>query len=431
MTGNEGNVMFVTASAEDMNNNNLQDPSMSPYTFRFLSSDAVYTRPTPPGKGDTVCDLCFKHFSTFSSLYNHKAKLCYEDLSGELITPIKICFAPSHLRWIGDTIKALKMEVKESDSGYSYVVVDESMVEMTMRRFYVSQITKYNLEEWYPAVEQLAAKMTVAQGFTPKTVFMTLSDDELKMIRGLCSVVLANNVGMNTRETQKELTLREQLEDNINSTVFKIPKTYFCKLSTRSPKDSVSTKVNEGDEGTALLQKMQAKMDSLKVENAEQVINLITRSQRIFSDISMYFQYRVPGSSSGEMSLIFREWMEMPQDREFRCFATNRTIHAISQYHCYTVFPSLQSEADVMRIRAAILAFHDTMRDALPMPDYVMDVVVYADGTCQMIEVNPFGAYMSSGAALFNWKADKKVMYGEESPPGSLPVIRVLKQLVK
>ena len=131
--------------------------------------------------------------------------------------------------------------------------------------------------------------------------------------------------------------------------------------------------------------------------------------------------------------------MDMPQDREFRCFATNHTLNAISQYHCYTVFPSLQDAAEVRAIRAAILAFHAHLRPALPMPDYVMDVVVYADGTCQMIEVNPFGAYMSSGAALFNWRSDRRVLYGEErvvvkggkGEGDALPVIRVLRHLLK
>ena len=40
-----------------------------------------------------------------------------------------------------------------------------------MRRFYVSQITKYNLEEWYPAVDELATKLNVAKGLTPKVFY--------------------------------------------------------------------------------------------------------------------------------------------------------------------------------------------------------------------------------------------------------------------
>ena len=161
--------MFITTSAQDMNNNNLQEPGMTPYTFLFAATNQPYDRPHPPGKADTVCDLCFKHFSTFSSLFKHKANLCYIDLSGllpplsnvilvhlilsyfissyhsiksllchitkvsigELITPIKICFAEGHLQWIDDTIKSLGMEVKRAESddevsgAYLYVVVDE------------------------------------------------------------------------------------------------------------------------------------------------------------------------------------------------------------------------------------------------------------------------------------------------------------------
>jgi hypothetical protein len=49
------------------------------------------------------------------------------------------------------------------------------------------------------------------------------------------------------------------------------------------------------------------------------------------------------GSSSGEMCLILREWMDkMPQDHEFRCFVHNKRITGISQYHCYYPFEALQ-----------------------------------------------------------------------------------------
>lgn len=48
-----------------------------------------------------------------------------------------------------------------------------------------------------------------------KTIFIPLSDEELKLLQGLASVILARNLGMGGRETQKELTGREQLEDKI------------------------------------------------------------------------------------------------------------------------------------------------------------------------------------------------------------------------
>jgi len=301
------------------------------------------------------------------------------------------------------------------------------MIEITIRRLYFAQITKYNLEEWYPNLERLNHN---DEQVTAKTIFMLLDDGDLKLIQSLCSIMLANNLGMDSRETQAELTRRELLEERINELAFKTPKTYFCKLSTRSPKDSVSMKVKENEEGESLVQKMNNKISSLKVTSGEQVINLITKSQRIFSDISMYFQYRLPLSTSGQMNLIFREWVDMPQDHEFRCFVTNHHLNAISQYHCYTKFPSLQDTKYVLHIRDVITSFHESIKTGFAnLPDYVMDVVVFPHNwTCQVIEVNPFGAHMSSGAGLFNWEKDEDLLCGKTCR--LLPAIRILEKLI-
>jgi len=42
-----------------------------------------------------------------------------------------------------------------------------------------------------------------------------------------------------------------------------------------------------------------------------------------------------------------------------------------------------------------------------------MDVVVLIDYSVQVIELNPFGSYMSSGSALFNWNQDYDILYGK------------------
>ena len=39
------------------------------------------------------------------------------------------------------------------------MVVDRSMFEITMRRFYVGQVTKYNLEQWYHPLEAKATAL--------------------------------------------------------------------------------------------------------------------------------------------------------------------------------------------------------------------------------------------------------------------------------
>jgi hypothetical protein len=47
----------------------------------------------------------------------------------------------------------------------------------------------------------------------------------------------------------------------------------------------------------------------------------------------------------------------------------------------------------------------------------------------QIIELNPFGAHMSSGSALYNWRVDYDLMYGVKET--SHLDIRVLRKLLE
>lgn len=44
------------------------------------------------------------------------------------------------------------------------VTVDKTMFEITMRRFYVGQVTKYNLEQWYKPLEEKALALGEERG---------------------------------------------------------------------------------------------------------------------------------------------------------------------------------------------------------------------------------------------------------------------------
>ena len=120
----------------------------------------------------------------------------------------------------------------------------------------------------------------------------------------------------------------------------------------------------------------------------------------------------------------------MPQDHEFRCYVSQGQLTAISQYHCYHRFESLQQKEHVLRIREAIEQFHELVHSSLSgLPDYVMDVAVFSDYSCQLIELNPFGQHMSSGSGLFHWVKDWDLLCGGLSR--RRPAIRVLKELVE
>lgn len=112
---------------------------------------------------------------------------------------------------------------------------------------------------------------------------------------------------------------------------------------------------------------------------------------------------------------------------------------AISQYYCYHNWPTLKDPQHVLRCRGkrcqeislifldAITEFHDKIKEHIPMADYVIDFVVYSDFTCHVIELNPFGAAMSSGSALFHWLKDYRLLYGLLDL--EKPVIRVAESI--
>jgi len=165
------------------------------------------------------------------------------------------------------------------------------------------------------------------------------------------------------------------------------------------------------------------------VKNGVEVSELLIRSQRIFSDITMFFQYRVPGCTSGSLCMILRDWIECPQDHEFRCYVHQRQLTAISQYHCYSYFSSLQDKSHILRIREAIQHYVGDVIDCFPMSSFVIDVAVQPQTySCYIIELNPFGQTMSSGSALFNWDRDFDLLYGRLGR--TIPCIRILHHLV-
>jgi len=342
---------------------------------------------------------------------------------------VKLHFNKDQLYYVEDVFSGLGKEVVENPDGTYHVVQDAAHISILLRQLYTGQVTKYNVEQWYPSLSTISAKFP--RGLTAFTKFFELSDEDLNLIQSLSKTKLAENIGQDRRLSNAELEGEIQLIEKI-SEVMEPGKRYFVRFSTRSPKDGVSSAFLNTEEFKLLpvSERLKKKLELLSVTSASEVLALITRSQRIFSDISFYYQYRVPNASSAKICLILRDFIpNLPVDHEFRCFVHKRKLTAISQYQCYCTFPAMQDVDHVIRCRDAIIQFHAEIDAHMPMADYVLDVIVFPDTfECQVIELNPFGAAMSSGSALFNWIKDYELMYGslslEKAP------IRVLEKLL-
>eukprot|EP01105_Mastigella_eilhardi_P015051 TRINITY_DN3424_c0_g1_i3.p1 TRINITY_DN3424_c0_g1~~TRINITY_DN3424_c0_g1_i3.p1 ORF type:complete len:509 (+),score=141.39 TRINITY_DN3424_c0_g1_i3:263-1789(+) len=422
-TREQGGVTLVTAHARDLNNNNL-NKEFPLYRVRD-SRTGLEVKLPEYDRSKPMCETCLRVFPSFSTLCKHRGKPCITDDidKGE---DVLVVFEKRHLPNIAEALSALGKPVTEHGDGTCSVLHPKNMVPLLTATLYMSQCTKYNLEEWYPRVQHLR---TGGSPVTAPCTFLPLSREDLEAISGMCSVQLSAALGMPSRLKAAELDKKQNIEDLLTA-VMQPGKKYFCRMSTRSPKDGVSLTEEEkmNPDPTA---RLRIKYKKLCITDPLQVLELITRSQRVFSDISFFFQYRIPGTSSDHMSIILRDWVdELPQDHEFRCFVRNRRVNAISQYHCYTVFPSLLGDLPlVTKMREAILAFHDTVKDYLPLPDYIIDIVVFPGMRCEMIELNPFGPAMSSGSALYNWRTDTQLLCDDGNRAG-LPPIRILERFL-
>jgi hypothetical protein len=174
----------------------------------------------------------------------------------------------------------------------------------------------------------------------------------------------------------------------------KMPGPAFVRLGSRSPKDAFWDK------------------DTFVVNDALEALSLLTASsERIYEDlrIGLHFGY--------EPHIFIREWMEIPEWAEFRCFMKDRKLIGISQYYHRKVQPMVVEEHDAIKW-AIETFFENDFKDACHLNDVVFDVFVkvrepakrYNSDSCgvpwrtwsvKLLEINPY--WNLTDPCLFTW----------------------------
>ena len=189
----------------------------------------------------------------------------------------------------------------------------------------------------------------------------------------------------------------------------------FCKLSSRSPKDSFALRRKcEGDFPD----------DSLAVWTGREALELILTSQRVCEDLER-FDYISP-------VIMLREWRPCHSHAEFRCFIHSRRLTDVTQYDSSSSVNYLTQLSSRELVQQLIERFiTQRVFSALKNEDYVLDMMLegvddftVADGnafcdavvagqiTPLVIEVNPFSRKTSGG--LFSWMEDARVLLGQD-----------------
>jgi hypothetical protein len=158
--------VLVDLSADEINVNNVKGAESSIYLV-LDQKGLPFVRPSQVNKATPQCELCFTEFLSYSKLFSHQAHPCLEDsaISFHGSEPMTVSFAEEELTYIADALDCLGLPVTTSN-GQCSVVVDKTILEIFMRQLYQSRITKYNLEEWYFSLQELADRLQAPKGKT-------------------------------------------------------------------------------------------------------------------------------------------------------------------------------------------------------------------------------------------------------------------------
>ena len=160
----------------------------------------------------------------------------------------------------------------------------------------------------------------------------------------------------------------------------------FVRLGSRSSKDS-SYAHNRG----------------LRITNGNAAIRMLTEnSRRTAYDLRLAIHHNYPPH------IFVRQWQEIPDWSEFRCFMKGRKLIGISQYDCKNLGPSSEIIKNAVLIETSIRNFFEVIKAASHIDDGVFDVFVKLNEPTlngsvkvQLLEVNPF--FQKTDACLFHW----------------------------
>jgi hypothetical protein len=181
------------------------------------------------------------------------------------------------------------------------------------------------------------------------------------------------------------------LEAKINKEASVFPNGFFVRLGSRSPKDSWT-----GDR------------EGFKCHDGAKALRLLLDSpERVYDDVALAVAHDY------KPQIWLREWIDIPEWAEFRCFMKDRKLIGISKYDYlkeqrYDEIVEIVENADSIRW-AIEKFFSDQFLPRIHLDSVVFDIWVKlrARGNEQqwevrLLEINPFGVF--TDPCLFSWK---------------------------
>lgn len=154
----------------------------------------------------------------------------------------------------------------------------------------------------------------------------------------------------------------------------------------------------------------------MRVSTANEVLALLTSSERVAIDLSRALDAFAEDPSSWRQHICLRAWERRIQDRfEFRCFVHENRLTAISQYNTYVCIDELADDTGFRQTVFARLVeewkrnFQHVLSE---IGSYVCDLAYCREtDDVLLIELNP--PEPTTGSGLFDWQRDVHILTGE------------------
>jgi hypothetical protein len=279
---------------------------------------------------------------------------------------------------------------------------------------YLNNADLYNIDRWY---EQ-------CKDFTFKTNILSLTrEDAIVILQTYAKKILQVPNTIEQSEYERIYsTLHEKIELCIKDVAGESSQGVFVRSSARSPKDSgfqttrmkkllkdllehqstFSKNSNEfkreqhkrdGDEDEQysdeddddehgdvmdlqnyeFLSFFTAQIQSLRIQNADEALELLTSSERVYEDLKSALDYADLRKEWG-VHICVRKWYNFPVSNEFRGFVYGRKLVALSQYFDMIYFAHIELEQD--KIAEKIRSYFDTVKNKIPYENCVIDFAI-------------------------------------------------------
>ncbi|KAG2372820.1 hypothetical protein C9374_013100 [Naegleria lovaniensis] len=334
----------------------------------------------------------------------------------------------------------------------------------------------YDIDQWCEELIDVNVQQDDDQSpllLTPKTRFFNLSLDQAHaLVHYYQQYVLKHSNKITEKDEIAIQQLKEQIRNLWNQEKCFMGRKVFCRLSTRSPKDAALFDQSEcygrckkllkkkwiasylkykqrkdrseaaipsrdyilnteADDFTnyithvmshseEYLSFMQCSQQGLAVENENQVLDVLTNSERVLQDLTRALDF----PEVFNVKLILREWCpEITYEYEFRGFVHNYELIALCQYDNTCLVQELIDKKD--EISSSILQYYDTTVKPILLHkstqassviskwngEVIMDfAILQPSKKIIVIECNPFNN--GTGASLFEVdRSDMKERY--------------------